>query len=88
LDITQTTVRGAGALHDVRTRGGQHFRIFVKDTGGSETYVYPAGEDDEVITIELDADEADAVANILHSRPVLDQLRELQRRVTALENPR
>lgn len=85
MDITRTTVGGAGTLHDVRTRGGQHFRIFVRDAGGAETYIYPETDPDEVITVELESDEADAVANILHSRPILDQLAELHRRVTALE---
>ena len=85
MEITQTTVRGAGVLHDVLTRGGQRFRIFVMNTGERETYVYPDDDDDDgvVITVELDADEADAIA---HSRPILDQLRELERRVGDLES--
>jgi TrkA domain protein len=86
MEITQTSVRGAGTLHDVLTRGGQRFRIFVKNTGERETYVYPETDDGEVITFELDADEADAIANILHSRPVPARLRDLERRVDALED--
>ena len=54
MEITQTTVRGAGVLHDVLTRGGQRFRIFVMNTGERETYVYPDDDEGVVITVELD----------------------------------
>lgn len=84
MEITQTTVLGAGVLHDVLTRGGQHFRIFVMNTGQREAYVYPDGDGVE-ITVELDADEADAIANILHSRPILNRVSELERRVAEIE---
>ncbi len=85
MEITQTTVRGAGMLHDVVTRSGQRFRIFVKNTGERETFVYPDGEDGSVITVELEADEADAIANILHSRPIRARIRDLESRVARLE---
>lgn len=81
MEITQTTVPGAGALHDLVTRDGQHFRIFVARSGVREVYAYdPAHPDVAVATIVLEEDEADRIAEILQSRPIADRLSDLERR--------
>lgn len=84
MQITPTRVPGAGTLHDAVSRSGQRFRILVSDSGRRELYVYPESTDVEWVTIELDADEADQVADLLHSTPIPDRMAELERRLTEL----
>jgi TrkA domain protein len=88
MDITQTTVRGAGTLHDGLSRRGQQIRIFVKEDGGRELYIYPPTGDDDWTTVELDDDEADLVADLLHSRPIPDRMADLERRLSELSGAR
>ncbi|HWM34784.1 MAG TPA: hypothetical protein VNR36_11155 [Pseudolysinimonas sp.] len=85
MEITQTTVPGAGKLHDIVTRAGRRLRILVENGGGREAYLYPHGDEGAVISLALEPDEADAIAGILHSRPVPARLRDLERRVARLE---
>ncbi|KQV06811.1 hypothetical protein [Leifsonia sp. Root112D2] len=84
MDITQTTVPGAGVLHDCITRDGQHFRILVDRSGQRELYVYGPTGSEPVATIVLQADEADLVGAIIHSRPLTNRMAELERRVADL----
>lgn len=90
MDITQTTVPGAGVLHDCTTRDGQRFRILVDRSGQRQIFVYrqPGAEPmtgetgtGPVVTIVLDEDEADMMAAIVHSRPLPNRIAELERRV-------
>ena len=79
------TVAGAGVLHACLTRDGQQFRILAAHTGGYEIFVYdPAEHDRAVSTIVLEEDEADQVADLLHSRSMADRIAELERRVAAI----
>jgi len=85
LEITQSTVAGTGVLHDCLTRDGQQFRILVAHPGGREIFVYDSAEPDRTVaTIVLEEDEADQVAELLHSRPITDRIAELERRVAQL----
>lgn len=84
MDITQTTVPGAGILHDCITRDGQHFRILVDRSGQRQLYVYGPVGSEPVATVVFDGDEADLVAGILHSKPIPDRMADLERRVAAL----
>ncbi|WP_043618811.1 hypothetical protein [Nonomuraea candida] len=81
MDVTRTTVPGRGTLHHLVTRRGQRFGVLVED-GGRRLLVHdPAEPDAPALGIPLDQDEADQVADLLHSRPVPDRLAELERRV-------
>ncbi|MFJ5693842.1 hypothetical protein ACIP9X_08300 [Arthrobacter sp. NPDC093125] len=85
MEITQSTVVGAGVLHDCLTRDGQQFRIFVARPCGREIFVYGSAEPDRAVaTIVLEEDEADQIAELLHSRPITDRIAELERRVAQL----
>lgn len=85
MEITQSTVAGAGVLHDCLTRDGQKFRIFVARPCGREIFVYDSAEPDQAMaTIVLEEDEADQIAELLHSRPIADRIAELERRVAQL----
>lgn len=82
MEITRTTVPGVGRLHDCVTRNGQHMRILVDRSGERHVFVY--GPADEILTISFDGDEADQIAEILHSRPLPERLAALERRVSEL----
>ncbi|MEO5317774.1 hypothetical protein ACLKOZ_19365 [Arthrobacter sp. R4] len=85
MEITHSTVPGSGVLHDCQTRDGQQFRILVARPGGREIFVYdPADPDRVVARIVLEEDEADQVAELLHSQPITDRLAELERRVAQI----
>jgi TrkA domain protein len=85
METTHSTVPGAGVLHDCLTRHGQQFRILVARPGRCEIFVYdPADPDRTVAAIVLEEDEADQVAELLHSQPITDRLAELERRVAQI----
>jgi len=89
MDTNQSTVAGAGVLHDCLTRDGQQFRILVARPGRREIFVYDSAEPDRAVaTIVLEEDEADQVAELLHSRPITDRIAELERRVAELAGSR
>ena len=85
MDTTHSTVPGAGVLHDCHTRDGQQFRILVARPGRREIFVYGSAEPDRAVArIVLEEDEADQVAELLHSQPITDRIAELERRVAQL----
>ena len=85
MEITHSTVPGAGVLHDCLTRDGQQFRILVARPGRYEIFVYDQADPDRIAgTIVLEEDEADQVAEVLHSQPITDRIAELERRVARL----
>jgi len=86
VEITYTTVPGAGAVRHITTRAGQRFGLVEDRTGRQLLLIYePPDSDDPTYSIELDADEADQVAEILHSRPLLERLDALERRLLELD---
>lgn len=46
MEATQSTVPGAGVLHDCLTRDGQQFRIVIARPGRREIFVYDSAEPD------------------------------------------
>jgi len=82
MEVTRTTVPGVGQLFDCATRNGQHMRVLVDRSGERHVFVY--GPDDEITTISFDGDEADQLADILHSSPLPDRIAALERRVSEL----
>jgi len=91
MEITRTSVPGVGMMHHCVTRGGQHFRVLENKSGSRTLYMYgpsdahdEAAPDEQFVTIELDEDEADYLANMLHSRPIPDRVADLERRFTEI----
>lgn len=89
MEISRTSVAGVGMMHDCVTRRGAHFRVLEDRSGSRTLFVYglsdahePPASDENVVTIELDEDEADHLANMLHSRPIPDRIAHLERRFT------
>ena len=89
METTHSTVPGAGVLHDCLTRDGQQFRILVARPGRYEIFVYDSAEPDRAVArIVLEEDEADQVAELLHSQPLTDRIADLERRVAQLAGGR
>ncbi len=91
MEITRSSVSGVGTMHDCITRSGAHFRVLEEASGRRTIYVYGsadarevAASDEELVTIDLDEDEADILANLLHSRPIPDRVAHLERRISEL----
>ncbi|MDG4789105.1 hypothetical protein O7626_24765 [Micromonospora sp. WMMD1102] len=85
MDITRTTVPGVGVLHHFLTRGGQRFGVLLDHSGLRSLLLY--GTDDPDVPaqrIALDHDEADQIAEVLHSTPMADRLASLERRLAEL----
>lgn len=82
--MTSQTVPGTGTLHHRLTRGGQ--RLAVLAQGAERTlFVYGSGaEDTPLRTIVLARDEADDLAELLHSSSVPDRLALVERHLADL----
>ncbi|MEU3164871.1 hypothetical protein [Streptosporangium sp. NPDC006930] len=80
MDITRTTVPGTGTLFHFATRDGQRLAVIVESDGPRRLLVYGAG-DEPAQAIALEQDEADQIAQVLHSRSVDDRLAALERRM-------
>ena len=78
MQVTHFTVPGVGVMHDLSTRDGQQFRLLIEESG-IQVFVYGA-DDEPVTTVALERDEADVVADLLHSKPIPDRMAELERR--------
>lgn len=85
MDITRTTVPGVGVVNHFLTRGGQRFGVLLDRTGRRSLLLYgPDDPDVPAQRIALDDDEADQVAEVLHSAPLADRLANLERRLAEL----
>ncbi|GAB3439828.1 hypothetical protein [Actinophytocola sediminis] len=85
MNVTHTTVPGTGRLAHLVTRGGQRLGVLTTDDTRQLLVYEPAVDPDvPVQVIELDADEADQVAAMLHSPSIVDRLDVLERTVAAV----
>lgn len=85
MDTYRTTVPGRGVLHHIVTRHGGRLCLLVDDTGDRHIFAYDENDADEpTAEILMEPDEADQVADLLHSRPMVDRLLALERRVNKL----
>lgn len=83
--IDRTTAPGSGVLHHMVTRDEQRFCLLVGADGTRRLLTYDDGDPDvPAQSIVLDADEADLIADILHSQPIADRLVRLERCVGEL----
>jgi TrkA domain protein len=88
VEITHRTIPGVGRLHEFRTRRGQQFGVLVDGDERRTLLVHAdpgvTDPDEPLQRIVLDLDEADDMAEVVHSRPVADRLAELERRLAEL----
>ncbi len=88
MDIDRTTIPGAGVLHSFRTRRGIRFALLTESTGARRLLAYAGESDEPAIDIALEPDEADQVAELMHSRPLGERLARLERRLDLLTGQR
>ena len=85
MELTHSTLPGYGHIHHARTRDGHLLSITVSHDGHRELAFYADEDPDTPIrTIRLDQDEADILADLLHSEPFADRLAALEREVARL----
>ncbi|WP_433500985.1 hypothetical protein ACQP1K_12195 [Sphaerimonospora sp. CA-214678] len=82
--VSRTAVPGTGTIHQCVTRGGQRFGVLSDRAGRYRLLIYAAGSDEPLQSIVLEQDEADQLAEILHSRPIVDRVAHLERRVAQI----
>ena len=83
--IDRTTVPGSGVLHHLVTRDGERFCLLVDGASNRHFFTYDGSDlDVHARAIFMEPDEADQVAEILHSRPLSDRLTSLERRIDEL----
>jgi TrkA domain protein len=83
--INRTTVPGNGMLHRIVTRDGEQLCLLVDAASNWHLFTYDGADRDvPVREIVLQPDEADQLAEILHSHPLADRLLSLERRVDEL----
>ncbi|MED7924518.1 hypothetical protein SMD20_09760 [Nonomuraea sp. LP-02] len=85
MHITHATVPGIGTVHHLDTQEGDRLAVIVSRTGQHSLVLYDrADPDTPAHTVELDQQEADQLADLLHSRPLTDRLSEIERRLASL----
>ncbi|MFE7723152.1 hypothetical protein ACFU44_29450 [Nocardia rhizosphaerihabitans] len=87
MDTDRTTIPGTGVLHHFRTRAGTRFALLTESTGTRHLLTYAAGSDEPATDIALTPDEADQIAELLHSSSVRDRLARLEQRIAHLADP-
>lgn len=84
MEVVRNTVPGVGMVHEFITRRGQQFSVLVED-GTRSLFTFGSGDPDSPAqAITLDQDEADLLADVLHSRSISDRLAQLERTVAAV----
>ncbi|MEU0543159.1 hypothetical protein [Nocardia sp. NPDC005978] len=88
MDIDRSTVPGRGVLHHCVTRGGDRFAVLAETDGDRHLLVYDPRYEEPAHAIALEVDEADQVADLLHSFSLPDRLARLEQRLDLLTQRR
>lgn len=65
-DLSETTLPGVGVRHDLTCRSGRRLAVITRPSGRRELVLYDAEDPDAAeASIDLSADEADTVAQVL-----------------------
>lgn len=87
--IDRTTVAGNGVLHHIFPRRGGRFSLLLDADNTRHLFTYEESDlDVPAQAILLEPEEADQVAEILHTQPIADRVLELERRVSELTRER
>lgn len=84
MQVSHTTVPGVGMIHHFLARAGHRLAVVTGPGDRRELLVYDGG-DEPAYTVELDADEADQLADTLCSSPLADRMAALEQRVAELD---
>lgn len=82
--VNRTTAPGSGVIHHLVTRAGDRLCVLAGIDGHRRLFGYDRDGDEPAWTVGLEPDEADGLADILHSRPITDRVTTLEQRVDAL----
>jgi TrkA domain protein len=89
VDVVETLLPGVGIRYELLTRSGLTIGIVVKREGPVEIGVYQSDDPDAAsAVVRLDADEADAVADILGAPRMAHRFADLSREVPGLSSAR
>ncbi|MGY1706029.1 cation:proton antiporter regulatory subunit [Geodermatophilus sp. SYSU D00697] len=89
MELEETMLPGVGVRYELRTRAGQVLAIVVQRDGGAEAAVYDPRDPDRALgVVRLDAEEVDAVAEVLGAPRLTQRFADLSREVPGLESGR
>lgn len=89
MDVVETLLPGVGIRYELRTRSGVLLGVVIQRDGPVEIAVYDQADPDRARHVfELDADEADAVADILGAPRLTQRFADLSREVPGLRAAR
>ncbi|MGY1637437.1 cation:proton antiporter regulatory subunit [Geodermatophilus sp. SYSU D00742] len=89
MDLEETLLPGVGVRYQLQTRAGDLLAVVVRREGGAEVAVYDRRDPDRARSvIRLDAEEADAVAEVLGAPRLTQRFADLSREVPGLESGR
>ena len=89
MDLEETLLPGVGVRYELRTRSGQVLGIVVQREGGAEVAVYDRRDPDRALgVLRLEAEEVDAVAEVLGASRLTQRFADLSREVPGLESAR
>ncbi|WP_433045387.1 cation:proton antiporter regulatory subunit [Dactylosporangium sp. CS-033363] len=85
MDVERIDLPGIGTSHVVRTARGRRIGIVSHRSGRRDLVVYDkADPDTSVVSVALNADEANALAEYLGTARIVEHLAEMQRQVAGL----
>lgn len=85
MDVHRTVLPGIGLRHEFVTERGRRVGVVSHRTGRRELVIYDrADPDTAAVTLTLNADEANGMAELLASTRVVERLGELHRQVEGL----
>lgn len=89
MDLVETLLPGVGIRYELKTRAGLLLGIVVRREGAVEVVVYDQRDPDRARGVfHLDAEEADAVAEILGAPRLTQRFADLSREVPGLRSAR
>ena len=89
VELEETLLPGVGVRYEMRTRAGERVGIVVQRDGGAELAVYDRRDPDRARgVLRLDAEEADALADVLGAPRLAQRFADLSKEVPGLESGR
>ena len=89
MELVETLLPGVGVRYDLRTRDGNLLGLVMQREGGVEVAVYDRREPDRARgVLHLDADEVEAVAELLGAPRLTQRFADLSREVPGLRSAR
>jgi TrkA domain protein len=89
MELEETLLPGVGVRYELRTRSGHVVGVVVAREGGAEIAVYDRDDPDRATgLLRLDAEEADALAEVLGAPRLTQKFADLSREVPGLQSAR